>query len=118
MKGGSVCRVHGGAARQVRERAARTLVELSYPAAVELGDLMKQKNPSIRLAAANSILDRNGLKGVERSEVDNQVTITVSYEDVATAARIVDVTPQALNGHVNGHQKTAPEGGDERDGED
>ena len=83
--------------------------------------MLRGETDTVRLKAAESILDRAGIVNDKTIEVDNQVTVTVSYEDVALAQSIVDVPHQvieqvALNGHSNGHEKAPPKRGD--DGED
>ena len=83
--------------------------------------MLRGESDTVRLKAATEVLDRAGIIAEQKVEVDNQVTVTVSYEDVALAQSIVDVPHQvieqvALNGHSNGHEKAPPKRGD--DGED
>lgn len=67
-----MCRMHGGAASQVRNAAeARLALEkLLDPAIVELRKLLKGgRIPSaVKRQAIDSILDRNGLKPVQKVE--------------------------------------------------
>ena len=68
--------------------------------------MLRGDSHTVRLKAATEVLDRAGIIAEQKVEVDNQVTVTVSYEDVALAQSIVDVPHQvieqvALNG--NGH---------------
>lgn len=59
--GATVCRVHGGANRQVRRKAALRLAELVDPAIATLAREMTSADKSAdRQRAANSILDRAG----------------------------------------------------------
>lgn len=58
----------------------------------------------MRLKAAESILDRAGIVAEQKVEVDNQVTITVSYEDVELAKHVIEAMPQALDAPRNGHE--------------
>lgn len=77
--------------------------------------MLRGETHTVRLKAATEVLDRAGIIAEQKVEVDNQVTVTVTYEDVALAHSIVDV-PSTLvlpDATRNGHQKTAPEGGDE-----
>lgn len=121
VRGARVCRAHGGLAGHVRDAARRRLETLVDPAIGTLRSVMlRGETDTVRLKAAESILDRAGIVNDKAIEVDNQVTVTVSYEDVALAQSIVDVPHQvieqvALNGHSNGHEKTAPQDGDSVD---
>jgi len=65
IPGGNVCRFHGGAAPNVKAAAKERLAALVDPAIETLGKLVRDKSPKIRLGAVNSVLDRNGHKGVE-----------------------------------------------------
>lgn len=61
IKGGSVCRLHGAAAPQVKRKAALRLLELVDPAIATLArEMATADRSSDRQAAANSILDRAG----------------------------------------------------------
>lgn len=60
--GATVCRVHGGAAPQVRKKAALRLLELVDPAVAVLArEMVNADRSSDRQSAANSILDRAGV---------------------------------------------------------
>ena len=67
IKGGTVCRLHGGAAPQVKRAAKLRLLELVDPAIATLARIMATSdNEALRLKAADSILDRGGLpKGAQ-----------------------------------------------------
>jgi hypothetical protein len=61
IQGGLVCRMHGGAAPQVKEAARRvTLERLVGPALVQLGHLIADPDVSdaVRLGAIRDVLDR------------------------------------------------------------
>lgn len=63
IQSGTVCRVHGGAAPQVKERAHEVLLaDLIGPALTTLRDPIQSPDtpPAVRLRAAESILDRTG----------------------------------------------------------
>ncbi len=61
IRGGHVCRFHGGSAPQVIEAARVRLDRLTDPAITRLGELVEQKEyPSTALAAVKDVLDRNG----------------------------------------------------------
>lgn len=60
IPGGSVCKIHGGAAPQVQASAQERIAALVDPAIGALGDLVKQKrSPHARLGASREILDRS-----------------------------------------------------------
>lgn len=62
IDGGTVCRMHGGSAPQVKRRAALRLLELVDPAVATLAREMATASKSVdRQRAANSILDRAGV---------------------------------------------------------
>ncbi|QHB37222.1 hypothetical protein QDA03_gp19 [Microbacterium phage Terij] len=62
IEGGTVCRMHGGSAPQVKRRAALRLLELVDPAVATLAREMATASKSAdRQRAANSILDRAGM---------------------------------------------------------
>ena len=67
IKGGTVCRLHGGAAPPVKRAAELRLLELVDPAIATLARIMATSdNEALRLKAADSILDRGGLpKGAQ-----------------------------------------------------
>lgn len=72
IPGGTVCRMHGGAAPQVRRRANLRLLELVDPAIATLAREMTAADKSAdRQRAANSILDRSGLGRTSKVEVDD-----------------------------------------------
>ena len=62
IPGGTVCRMHGGAAPQVIRSANIRLIELINPAIAALArELLKGDTSADRVRAANSILDRAGV---------------------------------------------------------
>ena len=62
IKGGTICRAHGGAAPQVRRKAALRLLELVDPAiAVLAREMVNADKSADRQRAANSVLDRAGV---------------------------------------------------------
>lgn len=62
IKGGTVCKTHGGSAPQVRRKAALRLLELVEPAiAVLAREMVNADKSSDRQRAANSVLDRAGV---------------------------------------------------------
>jgi len=89
MLGGSVCRMHGGAAPQVRRAAHMRILEASDKAAARLIEMMQDRTipPAVQLAAARDLLDRAGLIGKQEIELDIKLS---RFEQVA-ADILVDV---------------------------
>jgi hypothetical protein len=77
IRGGTVCRIHGGAAPHVRESAQQRIRELVDPALGEIAKIIYRKNVSDadKLKACYGLLDRAGYGPgskliLERSETD------------------------------------------------
>lgn len=71
IKGGTVCRVHGGSAPQVRAKAKQRLLEALDPAAAELVRIaVKGKNERDRIAAIRELFARAGFGEADRLDVD------------------------------------------------
>lgn len=78
IRGGTVCKMHGGLAPQVKAKAQERLALLADPAITRLGELMMQKRDAkVALGAAKDILDRNDLTGKVKVEQSGAVTLTV-----------------------------------------
>lgn len=78
IRGGSVCRTHGGSAPQVRQKAQERLLALVEPAIARLSELLAQKRDhKVALGAARDILDRNDLGGKQKIEQSGEVRLTV-----------------------------------------
>ena len=76
IAGGTVCRVHGGAAPQVRKAAALRLAALVDPAIGVISRALKdKKQPKIAFDAARDVLDRNALKSPDQVEIAGTLTI-------------------------------------------
>lgn len=72
IKGGTVCRSHGGGAPQVKRKAAIRLLELVDPAIATLArEMTTATRSSDRQSAANSILDRAGHGRTTKVEDDS-----------------------------------------------
>lgn len=52
--------MHGGAAPQVKQKAAERLAALVDPAITTLGKLLRSKQEHVKLKAVQDVLDRNG----------------------------------------------------------
>lgn len=69
--GASVCKFHGGAAKQVKQAAALRLASLVSPAIGTLArEMVKAERSADRQRAANSILDRAGIVRQSSSDAD------------------------------------------------
>jgi len=93
IRGGTVCRMHGGSAPHVKENARERLAALVDPAITRMGSLIGHKQPGVALMAAKDILDRTGYKAVEVIKSESQMLVRVEYETVPelSAARVIDV---------------------------
>lgn len=80
IKGGTVCRYHGGSAPQVKAAAARRwearLLEMVDPALDRLERLSESaQTEAVRLRATDSILDRGGVRVETGEAIDLNVRI-------------------------------------------
>lgn len=75
MLGSSVCRMHGGAAPQVKRRAQQRILEASDQAAYRLVQMMQDTKipPAVQLAAARDLLDRAGLSAKQEIAIELEV---------------------------------------------
>ncbi len=71
IRGGTVCRFHGGAAGQVKRKAAARIEASLDRAAIAVVRLMEDADtpPAVKLAAARDLLDRGNLTGKQIVEV-------------------------------------------------
>jgi hypothetical protein len=88
VPGARVCRMHGGLIPQVQVAAAERLRRLTPSAIDVLEDLLGQSQPApVRLASANSILDRAGVRAsdqaVDGAATTMRVTIAFDHNDNA-----------------------------------
>jgi len=84
IPGGTVCRIHGGSAPQVRATAARRVLEaLVGPALVELRRLLDDVTvpPHVKLGAVKDILDRTGYKPIQQFE--GYLTMEMVEQEIA-----------------------------------
>lgn len=80
--------MHGGAAPQVRRKAAERLATLVDPALRVLADSMKQrKDIRARLNAAQDVLDRNNLSGKQQVDITSGGQ---TWADILRARRAKD----------------------------
>ena len=86
IRGGTVCRMHGGGAPQVRAKAMYRLMALQHPAIDRLTQLIRQEEfPTVAYAATRDVLDRTMGKPGESLKV----TMTLSLD-----ALVAGATPQ------------------------
>ena len=98
MRGGAVCRMHGGAAGQTRRKAQERLEAASDRLARALLDIASSaESESVRLAAIRDALDRVGVTGKTAIEVEVQAPwqimlsrMVVSSSAVTTDDDVVD----------------------------
>jgi len=81
MNGSVVCRMHGGAAPQVKRAAQMRILQASDQAAARLVAMMQDQTvpPAVQLAAARDLLDRAGLVGKQELDV---VEVTSKWDDL------------------------------------
>ena len=105
IKGGVVCRMHGGSAPQVRAAAEKRLDELRPKAIRRLDWLLDQETfPTVILGAVKDVLDRND--GKARESVDMNVTGQLN---------VVEVLRQRHARHAKSLDKMDPSHGTETD---
>lgn len=83
IRGGTVCRYHGGAAPQVMAKAEERLKALIHPAITKLGKLIEQDQfPSVSYQAVRDALDRDGKLGKpkESQDVDLKHEIVIRWQ--------------------------------------
>jgi hypothetical protein len=98
IRGGNVCRHHGGAAPQVKEAARERLRAMIYPALTAYEELLAQKEfPTVRFAAAREVVNHEfGKPGGE--DVNVNLNVTVEAEVLARLER-----GRQRNANGNGH---------------
>lgn len=81
IPGGVVCRMHGGAAPQVKEAALERLRRLQHPAIDALEWLITQRDfPSAAYSASRDVLDRTEGKAAETVAVAHSGGIAITHE--------------------------------------
>ena len=97
IAGATVCATHGGGAPQVRKAAALRVIALVDPALANLASDLKSKNPTIRQRATFDVLDRAGLKAVDKLQLfgaeDSPADVDLSElsdEQLATLKSVSD----------------------------
>lgn len=101
MHGGTVCRMHGGEAPQVRAKANERIAAMVYPALKRVETLIGAEDDeevndpgleAVRLRAAFGILDRAGYTATQKLAVSGDLTVRspVDLEMEEIARRIRD----------------------------
>lgn len=79
--GGTVCRYHGGAAPQVKAKAAERMKALAPTAVTTLQTLMaREEYPTVQLGAAKYVYDQAEGTAIERHEQQHSGTIVFRHE--------------------------------------
>jgi hypothetical protein len=95
--GGTVCRMHGGAAPQVKLKAMERLMALQDPAITRLGELILDTTfPSTSFAAVRDVLDRTIGKPTEN------VNMQVSGELDIVARRLLEARARRVKSPAGG----------------
>ena len=91
IRGGTVCRTHGGRAPQVKAAAERRLADLRPAAILYLDWLLNQKAfPSAGLGAAKDVLDRNDGRPAETVAMHVSGSLTLEQRIAAARERLRD----------------------------
>lgn len=88
--GATVCRVHGGAAPQVRKAAAARLEALTHPALDRLEELLEtEDDPAILLRVVLAVLDRVGFHPSHGVELSGHLDLS-DLSDVELARMVLE----------------------------
>lgn len=102
IRGGTVCRSHGGSAPQVRNKANERIAELVNPALALIAELIETGRAedlpaSVGLAAARDILDRAGYSPTAKIHLEGDLTVRspvdLELDDLAEKLREHDRAP-------------------------
>lgn len=81
ISGATVCRMHGGAAPQVKAKAAERLMALQPKAIQTLDALLgRDEFPTVQLGAAKDVLDRTEGKATETTRVEHSGGIDLAWK--------------------------------------
>lgn len=80
IRGAAVCRMHGGAAPQVKAKAEERLRALQAPALAALEELIEQADPRTRVKIAEMVFDRTGLHPKQTTQIEGAVSIEQTNE--------------------------------------
>ena len=119
IKGGAVCRSHGGAAPQVKLKAQERLAILVDPAIDRLKEVIeKGENIPAAVTAARDILDRTGFKATDKLEVKTeQSENAVLLSDIFTLEELKEMEAR-IERHMAAGQPEEAARGDQAEGEE
>lgn len=80
VPGAAVCRMHGGAAPQVKAKAEERLRALQAPALAALEDLIENADARTRVKIAEMVFDRTGLHPKQTTQIEGAVSIEQTNE--------------------------------------
>ena|SRR3990167_8898735 len=81
IRGGTVCRMHGGGAPQVKAKAAERLKALQPKAITTLDQLLDRTEfPTVQFQAAKAVIDWTEGKAGEKVNVEHSGGITIQHE--------------------------------------
>ena len=90
IPGGVVCRMHGGAAPQVKNAADERLRALEMPALDRMAKLIDQNDfPSVAFQASKDVLDR--IRGRATEFIDAKVTNLSNLSDEELKAKAIEL---------------------------
>lgn len=91
ITGGTVCRMHGGSAPQVKAAARERLMALQ-PLAIQTLNALLQRDefPTVQLGAARDVLDRT--EGKAKETLKMEVEDTTQMSDADLAKRLAAIT--------------------------
>lgn len=97
IPGGTVCRMHGGAAPQVKNAAEARLRALEFPAIERMAKLINQEEfPSVAFQASKDVLDR--IRGRATEHLEAKVTNYSAMSDEELRAKALAI----LGGRADG----------------
>lgn len=84
IAGGTVCRVHGGAAPQVKAKAMQRLIDAAEDAAAELIRIIQNaESESVRVSAIKELFERAGIGEAQRVALEGEgLNITLNGIDL------------------------------------
>lgn len=101
IEGATVCRMHGGSAPQVRQKARQRLLEAVDPLMAELIRLaLHGESESVRVAATKDALDRAGLN--PKMLIESEVTIHDGGDVDREIARLAAELAERAEGRTPG----------------